>query len=122
MMQDFFRKNKSTLLLIAAFIGGWIIVSLLADNSGNIDVDPVKGQIYILKEDDIYTKMYLDSIAGDNLYFFQGINDFRGAMPKAEQIISSDFDKNFHAIYNQVELDRLKENGTLVHIYPGAFE
>jgi len=120
MMQDFLKKNKSTFSLIAAFVAGWLIISLLKKEDSNIDAAPSKGQIYVLAEEGTYAVMLLDSLDDNQLLFYNYDGQFKGAIPTLSAIKEGVFITDFYAIYEEQEIERLKTTGRIVKIYQSS--
>lgn len=118
-MNTFLRKNKSTLLLLAAFLLGWLIMVVFrTDKTQELFNHPQKGQVYILKSGTEYAPLFLDSLTTNEYFFYDYSYVFKGAVPERNQLTIDEFVTSFYVIYDQQEMNRLNEKGQLVKIFP----
>jgi len=118
-MNTFLGKNKSTLLLLAAFLLGWLMMIVLrTDETQECFNHPQKGQVYILKSGEEYAPLFLDSLTTNEYYFYDYSYVFKGAVPERNQLTKDEFVASFYVIYSKQEMSRLNEEEHLVKIFP----
>jgi hypothetical protein len=119
MFRDFISNNSRSILIITILIGGWLVLYLFnADDTEKLVDHPQVGQIYVFQEEDFFAPMRIDSVSEHHLYLRNYLYLFSDAVPKRSQILSNEFDLNFFAIYEKVEIRRLYGAGKLVKAYP----
>ena len=81
---------------------------------------PKVGDIYVVKFDEKFAPLYLDSLTKDTLCFFSHKYDYSNSVPNYTEIIADSFNTKFHYIYGKEVVEGFYEKGILIKIYRNA--
>lgn len=101
------------LLILTVVIAWWYNSKRLDDFIENPEV----GDIYILKDEDVYAPIKIDRIEENEIWMRNYLYMFAEAVPDRQQILDGEFDQSSHLIYKRSELERMYEEGKIVEIY-----
>ncbi len=96
----------------------WIVLRFFSKDSTKYYINhPKQGDIYIFSDNENYAPMRLDSMDESKYFMRNYIFLFSEAIPRKKQIIDSEFDLNFYAIYEAEEINRLNLEGNIIIVY-----
>lgn len=121
MLKDFFKNNSRSIWIILSLIILWLLLKWISQQDDSVETfidSPQKGQVYIMKENEVYAPMKIDSVSSSEIFMLNYEYIFKDAIPARKQIIDEEFDFKNHAVYAKDEIKRLANKEIIVKIYP----